>query len=279
LLERSIIPRAQFEVAETAYRVAQEELAAAQQLVAKGVIGREEDIQAMEAEIRGLEARLVEADLQLRDSTLLAPYDGVIAQRFVEQGQNIRAKEPVVRFQDVDEVEILVDVPETVMAADIRRADIVQLTASISGAPGLQFPVRLREIAQVADSTTQTFNVRVSMEAPMDIQVLPGMTATVLATYRRAAVLGQRLLVPVTAVAQSDAGQSVVWILDENSAVQPRNVRLGAAAGGDVEVLEGLQPGDRIAVAGVPWLRPGLIVRDLGDALSSSAVSSRGGVQ
>ena len=51
----------------------------------------------------------------------VAPYDGVIAQRFVEPNQNVRAKQPIVRFQDVDEIDIAVDVPETLMAADIRR--------------------------------------------------------------------------------------------------------------------------------------------------------------
>ena len=90
------------------------------------------------------------------------------------------------RFQDVDEIEIVVDVPETVMAADIQSADIVQMLAELSGAPGLQFPVEIREIAQVADPTTQTFKVRAAMQAPEGIRALPGMTATVTVTYRRA---------------------------------------------------------------------------------------------
>jgi multidrug efflux system membrane fusion protein len=87
---------------------------------------------------------VVEANLQVQDTTLNAPYDGVIARRFVEEGQNVRAKEPVVRFQDVEEVEIVVDVPETVMAADIQAADIVEMVAELSGAPGVRFPVEIR---------------------------------------------------------------------------------------------------------------------------------------
>ena len=145
---------------------------------------------------------MVEANIQLEDTTLRAPYDGVIAQRFVEEQQNVRAKEPVVRFQDVDEIDIAVDVPETVMAADIRSADIVQMFAKFSGAPGLQFPVQIREIAQAADPTTQTFQVRVAMKSPPDINVLPGMTATVTVTYRRADILGNRILVPISAVSK-----------------------------------------------------------------------------
>ena len=135
-------------------------------MLEKGTIGREEDIEAKEAEVRGLEGRVVEAKIQLDDCTLRAPYDGVIAQRFVEQNQNVRAKEPVVKFQDVDEIDVAVDVPETFMAADLRSADIVQMFAEFSGAPGLQFPVHISEVAQVADPMTQTFQLRVGMKAP-----------------------------------------------------------------------------------------------------------------
>ena len=172
---------------------------------------------------------MVEANIQLEDSTLRAPYDGVIAQRFVEERQNIRAKEPVVQFQDVDEIDIAVDVPETVMAADIRSADIVQMVAEFSGAPGLQFPVRIKEIAQVADPMTQTFQVRVAMKSPPGMNVLPGMTATVTLTYRRASILGERILVPISAVFKDAAGEQVAWVIgpDQTVIAPPGETRRG----------------------------------------------------
>jgi multidrug resistance efflux pump len=139
LVTSRTIPRAEYEQFETTYRVAQEDLKAAREQFEAGTIGREEDILAGEAQVRGLEARVVEANIQLRDTTLHAPYDGVIAQRFVEEGQNVQAKQRVVRFQDIDEIEIVVDVPESVMAAEIRGADIVEMLAELSAAPGLQF--------------------------------------------------------------------------------------------------------------------------------------------
>ncbi|MBX3437960.1 MAG: efflux RND transporter periplasmic adaptor subunit [Planctomycetaceae bacterium] len=267
LLQRNVVTRSVYESVESAYRIAQEEHQAAVQLVAKGTIGREEDIQAMEGRVRGLEAQVVEANLQREDSTLLAPYDGVIAQRFVEEGQNVRAKDPIVRFQDVDEIEIAVDVPETVMASDIQRADIEQISAEISGAPGILFPVRIRELAQVADPTTQTFNVRVAMEAPENVRILPGMTATVTLAYRRASVLGDHLQVPVTAVDRTPAGDQVAWVLNDDGKVSSRAIQLGAASGSKIDVVDGLAPGDRVIVAGVGFLREGMEVRDLGDAL------------
>jgi RND family efflux transporter MFP subunit len=271
LIASRAVSRAEYERTETAYRVAQEELKSAREMLEAGLIGREEDIQAREAEVRGLEARVVEANIKLRDTTLNAPYDGVVAQRFVEEGQNIRAKDPIVRFQDVDEVEIVVDVPETVMAAEISSSDIVEIIAELSAAPGLQFPAQIREVAQVADPTTQTFLVRAAFKAPEGIRVLPGMTATVSVRYRRASILGDAILVPISAVAETASGEQVVWVIGANQTSSPRQVKLGAARGGQVEIEEGLQPGDRIATAGVSFLREDMKVRDLGDGLGGTA--------
>jgi RND family efflux transporter MFP subunit len=267
LARSNAVSRSELEASETAFRVAQEDHKAARQMLEKGTIGREEDIEAREAEVRGLEGRVVEANLQLEDTTLRAPYDGVIAKRFVEQQQNVKAKEPVVRFQDVDQIEVAVDVPETFMAADFRSADVVELLAEFSGAPGLQFPVHITEVAQAADPTTQTFRVRAAMKAPPDVNLLPGMTATVTLTYRRASILGDRILVPVSAVLKDATGEQVAWVVGSDDTVARRPVKLGMATGGRVEVVEGLEPGDRIAVAGATFLREGMKVRDLGDAL------------
>jgi len=269
LLGSGAISRREFDTARTAYLVAQEEHTSARQMLEKGATGRTEDIAAREAEVRGLESRVVEANLQLADSTLRAPYDGVISQRFVEPNQNVRAKQPIVRFQDVDEIDIAVDVPETLMVADIRSADIVQMMAELGGAPGVRFPVHIREIAQQADPTTQTYRMRVAMKVPEGVTVLPGMTATVSLAYRRASILGDTILVPASAVLKDPAGEAVAWVIGKDQVVERRPVKLGAVTGSQIEILDGLQPGDRIAVAGVRFLRAGMMVRDLGDALGA----------
>jgi membrane fusion protein, multidrug efflux system len=270
LLRSGAVSREAYDRSEAGFRVAQEDLKAARQMREKGTIAREEDLEAQEAVVRGLEGQVVEANLRLEDSTLRAPYDGVIAQRFVEQGQNVRAKDPVVKFQDVDEIEVVVDVPEAFMAADFRSADLVEMLAEFTGAPGIQFPVHLKEVAQRADPVTQTFQIRVAMKAPSDINILPGMTARVTLTYRRANILGGRILVPIAAVFKEASGEQVVWVLGADQTVTRSAVKLGEATGGQIEIIAGLQPGDRIAVAGTTLLREGMKVRDLGDGLGGS---------
>lgn len=268
LVASRVVTREEFDRIETAYRVSQEEHTAAVQLLEKGTIGREEDIDAREAEVRGLEGRVVEAQIQLDDATLTAPYDGVIAQRFVEANQNVRAGEPIVKFQDVDELDVVVDVPESVMA-DVRLSDIVEIEASFPALPGLAFPAHIKEIAQRADPVTQTFAVRVGLKAPPEGNVLPGMTSSVTLVYRRAEVLGALLQVPVAAVAKQPDGAAVVWAIGADQLVSRRPVKLGEPAGALIEIVEGLQPGERIAVAGASRLREGMQVRDLGDALGA----------
>jgi RND family efflux transporter MFP subunit len=266
LVKTSAVSRSEYELAQTAYRVAQEDHQAAVQLLQKGTVGRKEDIDAQEAVVRGLEGRVADARLQLEDSTLRAPYAGVIAQRLVDEGQSITVNKPVVRFQNTGVVDIVVDVPEAVMASGIRSPNIASMVAEISGVPGRKYPVRITEVAQVADPTTQTFPVRFQLKPGSGVTILPGMTATVTVSYRSPS-LGNRILVPISAVCKQDNGEQVAWVVGPDEIVRSRPVRLGAAKGGDLDIVDGLKPGDRVVVAGAIFLHDGMKVRDLGDAL------------
>ena len=84
----------------------------------------------------------------------------------LRRDQTITANKPVVTFQNVDEIDVVADVPEAAIAADVAQPAVTQMVAEFSTAPGRQFPVRVKEVAQVADPTTQTFQVRVAMKAP-----------------------------------------------------------------------------------------------------------------
>lgn len=264
------VSQSEYEMSQTRYKVAQEELKAAQQMLEKAAVGRTEDIQAAEADVRATEGRVAEAELQLADAVLIAPFDGVIANRYVDVNQNVPAKSPVVELQGTDNIDVAVDVPETVMASRMFGSG-GELVAEYSGAPGRRFPVTIREVAQSADPVTQTFRVRVTMLAPEGVSILPGMTAVVYASERARGEGPPRLLVPITAIYNDASGEQVAWIIGPNLTVSRRPVKIGAASGSSIEVLDGLRPGDRIAVAGVTQLRDGEKVRDLGDALGGSA--------
>jgi multidrug efflux system membrane fusion protein len=272
LLQSSAVSRSDYELAQTTYRVAQEEEQAARQIVEKGAAARTEDIEAQEAAVRGLESRVSEARLQFGDSTLRAPYNGIIAQRLVNEGQPIVASTPVVKFQDADEIDVVMDVPEAFMANEMRNVANLSMVAQFSGAPAQRFSVGIKEATQVADPKTQTFQVRVAMKKPAGFTALPGMTAIVTVTYWPAGAPTNRILVPVSAVTRLDTGKQVVWVVAPHQVVSPRPVKMGVATGGTIEIVNGLRPGDRIVVAGAWSLHEGMKVRDLGNALGDSQV-------
>lgn len=270
LLPTGAVSTSDYQLSQTAYRVAEEDRKAAQQLVEKGTEARQEEIRAQQGQVHSLESRLEETKVQLDDTTLRAPFSGVVAQRLIDQGEAVPANKPIVKFQNTEEIDIVVDVPETVMAAGFRQANIARMVAEFSHAPGRQFPVRVKELAQVADPATQTFQVRFSMKAPPRTTALPGMTATVAVTYRRPPAPQNRAFVPISAVTKQDTGQQVVWVLAPDGTVRCRSVAMGEVKNGQVEIVGGLRPGERIAVAGADYLRDGMKVQDLGDALGDA---------
>lgn len=249
LVESTAVSRSDYDSAQALYRTAQE------------------DYTAQEAAIRGIEGQLAEAKLQLGDSSLRAPYDGVVAQRLAEVGQNIFPNNPVIRFQNVNDIDIVVDVPEGFVGSDLRASAIQKSVAELSTVPGRQFPVRIKEISQIADPQTQVFQVRFSMKAPTRVIALPGMTANVEITARGNRWLANLPVVPMSAVSKQSTGEQVVWILAADQTVHRRIVTLGAPTADQIEILSGLQSGDRIVVAGTTFLHEGMKVRDLGDAL------------
>jgi len=267
LLPTSAVSRSEYELSQTSYRVAEEERQAAQQLVEKAKTARQEEIEAQEAQVHTLEARVQEAGVQLTDTTLRAPYSGVVAQRLIDEGEAITANKPVVKFQNTEEIDIVADVPEAIMAANLRSGNVSRMTAEFSHMPGKQFPVRIWEIAQVGDPATQTFQARFRMKPPPRTLLLPGMTATVDITFRQPRAAADRTFVPISAVTREANGRQVVWVLGANQTVRCREVRLGEVKDGTVEIRDGLRPGERIAVAGAEQLREGMKVRDLGNAL------------
>ena len=267
LLESSAVSRSDYDLAETAYRIAQQEEKADRQIVEKAATARKEDIEAQEAVIRGFEGKVAEANIQLSDTTLRAPYDGIIAQRLVDEGQNVSPNTPVVKFQSPGGIDIVADVPETFMATVMRSATILATVAEFSMAPGREFPAKIKEATQAADPKTQTFQIRAAMKSPSGFTVLPGMTATMTIAYQPAGSSGNRILVPVSAVTRLETGPQVVWVIGQDQFVHPQPVKTGAVTGGVIEIVEGLQSGERIVVAGVDFLRDGMKVHDLGDAL------------
>ncbi len=201
------------------------------------------------------------------DTRLRAPFSGRIGRRFVENFQDVKAKEPILSLLDVTSMEILVDVPESIVAR-ARMGNPPELVAVFESRADRQLPLSIKEMATTADPKTQTYQVRLSMVPPDDLNILPGMTATVIATQseEQRKETGSFFVIPAVAVFADDAGKPHVWVVDEEdqTSIEKRPVTTGEFTGSDqIRISEGLNFGETIVIGGVSRLREGMKIRPI----------------
>ncbi len=202
----------------------------------------------------------------LEDTYLRAPFAGAVAKKFVDNFEDVRAKEPIVSLQDTSSIEIRINVPESVMAS-IKEAGSGTAVAEFAAAPGKQYQLSLKEYSTAADPQTQTYRVTFLMPQPEDLTVLPGMTASVLGSRSVHTEATDRIIIPAVAVFADEGGLPQVWVVDkETSEVKRRQVSTGNLTGTDsILITNGIEPGETIAVSGVSQLRQGMKVRPLNE--------------
>ena len=225
---------------------------------------KREGVNAMQGRIRALRAAVESAKNLLSYTNLKAPFAGVIAQRFVDNFQNVKPKQPILALEDVTQIEILIDVPENVVAvARSTEDEKIRAVAQFPTAPDKQYDLQLKEYATRADAATQTYQVVLQMPQPEDLNIFPGMTATVTLAVGSSATADSAILIPAIAVVAKPDGTSFVWeINSDDMTVHQREVKVGSISGSEsIRIVEGLKGGEKIAVAGVLKLQEGMKVR------------------
>ncbi len=215
----------------------------------------------------------LEAAQQNVDYTVLrAPFNGEVARKLIENYEQVQAKQVVFTVTDRSKLEIKVNLPERLVqqirpkgeGASARTQP--RVTAVFDTKPENQYPVKFDSSSAKADENTQTFEVTFIMDAPRDINLLPGMSATLYADLTGVLIPGGSIFnVPVQAVISDNQLDGTVWVVAEDMTVHPKPVTVGQMFQGMIEVTSGLEPGDRIVTAGVPFLVEGMKVTLLPD--------------
>jgi len=245
------------------YDRAKNDFERAKELVKDGFISRT-DYDKKEGEFKNAEAALNAAEQDIKYTKLTAPFGGTVAERYVEQAEEVDAKQNVLAIQDEDQLEIKVDVPESIVSRinrTGREGNRVPVYATFDAAPDKTIDLVFKEVSTRADAATQTFQVTFLMDAPESLTILPGMTANVAADLGSAQE-ETRYYLPVSAVT-ADAGlDPFVWVVDEQAmTVSKQPVQVGRMSGWNIEVESGIEPGARIVTAGVGYLAEGMQVR------------------
>ncbi|HKQ12055.1 MAG TPA: efflux RND transporter periplasmic adaptor subunit [Steroidobacteraceae bacterium] len=204
---------------------------------------------AARARVEVSKAELQAADLRLRHTHVTAPDDGVISARSVNVGQVAQVGTEMLRLLRKGRVEWRAEIPES-RIREIRVGQNVKLTT----ADGAQLDGKVRAIAPTVESNTRAGLVYVDI--PSTGAARPGMFA------RGEILLGQASasMAPLSSVVTQD-GYTYVFVVNEQQLVVRRRVSTGGVHDTQIEIVAGVEPGERIVDKGAGFLKDGDHVR------------------
>ncbi len=211
------------------------------------------------ARVDQAKSQLATAENNLAYTTLRADAAGVVTAVQAEVGQVVSQGQGVAKVARLDELEILVGVPE-------HRLKMVRDASDTSfelwSDPGKRFPARLRELSPSADPVSRTYPARFTIVAPPPFIGI-GMTATLLLDRPDSTPVAE---VPLSAIFQQGT-QPAVWVVDRTSGtVELRPVTIARWRDDTASIASGVKDGEVIATAGVHKLEPGQKVKPLQQA-------------
>jgi multidrug efflux pump subunit AcrA (membrane-fusion protein) len=250
------------------HREAEQQLERARRLAGRNLVSREELERAetqlqtaraahesavaaerqLRAEIAAREASLRGATRELADAVIRAPFDGVVAERMVSQGQFVAAQTPVIRLVRLQPLRVMVEVPER-FAPGIHVGQAVTLRTDAF--PDRAIEGRVTRISPDVNLKSRAFSLEADVPNA-DGALKPGTFARVRVATDH---VDRALVVPATAV-QTRYGSSIVFTV-RGDTVAAVPVKLGDRLGPKVEVVDGLEPGATIVAEGLEGLTAG----------------------
>jgi len=172
---------------------------------------------------------------------IFTPLSGVVIEKVALEGQYVNVGDPLFNIADLSAVWVEVEVYENEFP-NVKIGQTVEIHSQ--SYPGKTFRGRVSFIYPFLDPKTRTVKIRVEIPNP-GLKLKPDM-------FVNASIkvpLGSSLVVPVSAV--MDSGQrQVVWVETKPGQFEPRDVKVGARSGDNVQILSGLKAGDKVASSG-----------------------------
>jgi len=197
------------------------------------------------------------AQNQLRDTELKAPFSGYIFEKFVENFQTVGAGTPIVSIIDKSRLEVVASVSEN----QLNKVKSDQKSfLNIANASVIQLPVNLLSVGEKA-MHDGLYEVKYSFENKKDMNISPGMTAEVTIYCQ---TKENQLSVASTAIFHEDT-HTYVWIYNgSTNKVEKREVVISLdGKKGRVNLKSGVENGEQVVTAGVHYLVDGQRVKTL----------------
>ena len=211
-------------------------------------------LRSAEAARAAAAAGLVQARRALRDTRIAAPGNGLVASRKVEAGEMLAPGMEVANIIDISSVKIKLSVPEEEV---VQLSAGQEVTVTVDALPGLRLPGTIYTVGAKSESPSgHTYPVEVIVKNDQQASLRAGMFARV---EIRTGVAEDALVIPKEALIGEGARASVYVV--EDGVAWLREVKLGLQGQDSLQVLAGLEQGDRIVTFGQKVLRDGSAVR------------------
>ncbi len=221
-----------------------------------------DDFERVSADYQAQKASVGLAQLNLKYTSIKAPISGYVSERLVRVGNLVELYKPVYRINSYDPLLAVLHVPERELSVISKGLEVAVKLAAL---PGTVFTGEVTRISPVVDPATGTFRVTAEIRDPQQI-LKPGLFGRVDILYD----LRENVpLIPRKAVITEDEASHVFVVGEDDNAVR-RAVRLGYERNGLVEIIEGVNAGDRVVTAGKGSLSDGTRVEVVGLPTDSS---------
>lgn len=200
------------------------------------------------AEMMVAQAHLDEAKIQLENTLIKAPFEGVIGLSEVSVGALVSESVELASLVDLDPINVDFSIPESYLPF-VHEGDIVDVT--IEDFDILPIEATIKAIAPEIEENTRTITIRAEMPNA-NLSYRPGEFARVLVL---AGKIENAVLIPATAIEREGEEEHVMLVVD-NVAVKS-TVSTGMRDGNDVEITHGVKANDLVVVAGQFKLRDG----------------------
>ncbi len=172
---------------------------------------------------------------------IYTPFSGVVIEKMVQQGQYVAMGEALFNIADLSSVWVEVEVYENEVS-NIHLGQQVEIRSQPF--PDKPSTGRIAFVYPFLDPKTRTVKARIELANP-GMKLKPEMFVNAIIRVP----LAQSIVVPATAVMNTGKRQ-VVWVESSPGMFESRTVQLGQQSGEKVQILSGLQPGDKVAVSG-----------------------------
>lgn len=208
----------------------------------------ESQLQQLEAQREAARAARAAAEARLEDTVIRAPFAGRLGLRRVSLGSLVAPSTVITTLDDTRSIKLDFDVPEVFISRLERGLSIIAHSAAW---PDVEFYGTVTSIDSRVDPVTRTVTVRSEIPNP-EGRLRAGMflTVTLLKEVTDALMIPEAALVP-------DRSTQSVFVVGEGDVVEKREVRTGRRRPGEVEIVEGLRPGERVVVQGTQKARDG----------------------